>query len=349
MRVSFKSKHFLPGANPPSGQKGTVIITVLMLVAVATYLAVELTHRQRIDITRTGTLLALDQSEEYVKSAEALAQYVLEEDLKADIKANKFKDDLDEDWSTRIVKPIGRGIIDGQMFDLQGRFNLNRLLEEDPTAKAPIIDELIRLLTALNIPSNSDTNLTSRGVAERIADWIDPGTEDVNTDGMESQGYLLFDPPYNAGNRILVDLSELMLVSGLTSEDLELLAPHVALLPPSMPMNINTATAEALEAVECLNGIAIIGVQERGGVDPNDFSTELGAGGPLTDITACPKGVPDLTLFSASSSFFLLDAKSEVDKRSIHMHSILYRSGTTAPDVKARVILRKQLDPFSGV
>lgn len=342
MIINVKTTLRLPLTQAGARQKGTVIITVLMLVAVATYLAVELTHRQRIDITRTGTLLALDQSEEYVLSAEALAQYVLEEDLKSDIKANELKDDLGEDWPTRVVKPIGRGIIDGQIYDLQGRFNLNRLLDNEAETRA----QLERLLSSLNIPAESDTNLTAKGVAERIGDWVDEG-HDPNTDGLESQDYLLLDPPYNAGNRLLVDLSELLLVTGISREDLELLAPHVSLLPPTMPLNLNTATEEVLEAMGCLNVLNIVAQQQAGAILEKDRTGGLALNGEFAD-KSCTKP-PEESLYTVKSNFFLLDAKSEVDKRSIHMHSILYRSGDAPTNVKARVILRKQLDPFSGV
>ena len=331
----------MPYLQPISRQRGTVIITVLMLIAVATYLAVEMTYRQRIDITRRGTLLALSQSEENVKSAEALARYVLTEDFLAGIKNTPNTDNLEEQWTTPVQTALGQGIIEGEIADLQGRFNINRLL-----LKGDSIEQFETLLGNLHIPINSSSSLTPTSIAGRVVDWLD---EDHNpeTDGHEDQEYLLLDPPYTAADRILVDLSELMLIAGITREDLDILAPHVALLPPMATLNINTATAETLKAY-CLDATRITPIQTSGGYDKKsdlDDIVDPVKGSLINDCTPVPVS-GDLSL---DTNFFLLKAKATIDKRSIRMHSTIYRSGTTAPDVKVKVILRKHLDPFSGV
>ena len=328
---------------PRAQQSGTVIITVLMLIAVATYLAVEMTYRQRIDITRTGTLLALSQSEENVKSAEALAQYVLVEDFSAGIKNTPNTDNLEEQWTTPVQTSLGQGIIEGEITDLQGRFNINRLLL---TGNTDAKDQFVNLLGNLHIPIDSSSSLTPASIAGRVVDWLDVD-HDIETDGHEDQEYLLLDPAYTAADRVLVDLSELMLIAGITREDLDILAPHVALLPPMATLNVNTATDETLKAY-CLDATSIAPIQSTGGyekdADLDDFPDP--AKGPL--IAGC-KPVPVRADLGLKTNFFLLKAKATIDKRSINMHSTIYRYGSTASDVKVKVILRKHLDPFSGV
>jgi len=334
--------------NPAKLQKGTVIITVLMLIAVATYLAVEMTYRQRIDITRTGTLLALSQSEEYVKSAEALAQYVLEQDLLDDIKSNDISDHNEEDWPTKVVKPIGRGLVQGEIVDLQGRFNLNQLLLSPlPIGGASYNDQLTTLLESLGIPSSGASTVSAAVIADRIFDWIDTDSE-PETSGLETLDYQLFDPAYQAGNRVLVDLSELLLVSGLSRADLDILVEHVSLLPPLSPTNINTASDIVLGVTGCLDIAAINTARDAEPIPKSDAKKISEPNSPFVNDAACPTGTP--VPYSADSHFFLLKAKSEVDKKTIQMHSILYRAETlNAADVKVKVILRKHLDPFSGV
>ncbi|OUR99135.1 hypothetical protein A9Q81_11175 [Gammaproteobacteria bacterium 42_54_T18] len=330
-----------PYLKPRASQSGTVIITVLMLIAVATYLAVEMTYRQRIDITRTGTLLALSQSEENVKSAEALAQYVLVEDFLADIKKTPSTDDLEEQWTTPVQTALGQGVIEGEITDLQGRFNINRLLLAGDS-----VVQFVKLLGNLHIPIDSSSSLTPASIAARVVDWLDEN-HDLETDGHEDQEYLLLDPAYTAADRILVDLSELMLIAGITREDLERLAPHVALLPPSTKLNVNTATDETLKAY-CLDANTIGPIQASGGYDKEsdlDDIVDPGKGSLISNCTPVPAR-DDLSL---ETDFFLLKAKATIDKRSINMHSVLYRSGSTASNVKVKVILRKHLDPFSGV
>ncbi len=296
----------MPYPKPRARQSGTVIITVLMLIAVATYLAVEMTYRQRIDITRTGTLLALSQSEENVKSAEALAQYVLTEDFLADLKKTEPTDNLEEQWTTPVQTALGQGIIEGEIADLQGRFNINRL-QLGGTA----IDQFQNLLGNLHIPSNSSSSLTPTSIASRVVDWLDDD-HNPGIDGHEDQEYLLLDPAYTAADRILVDLSELMLIAGITREDLDILAPHVALLPPGAKLNVNTATDETLKAY-CLDVNRIAPIQSSGGyekaADLVDFPDP--AKGP--QINGCLP-VPDLTDFGLETNFFLLKAKASQSK-----------------------------------
>ena len=159
---------------------------------------------------------------------------------------------------------------------------------------------------------------------------------------------MLIDPPYQTSDRVLVDLSELMLISGLSIDDLNLLAEHVALLPPQARLNINTASDTVLALTPCLDISAINAQRTQGDITDSELNVLDAGGGPYV-ISGCTPAIVQ-GYFSVKSRFFLLDAKSEVDKKTIHMHSVLYRpETTTAADVKVKVILRKHLDPFSGV
>jgi len=329
-------------------QKGTVIITVLMMIAVATYLAVEITYRQRIDITRTGTLLALDQSEEYVKSAEIIAQFMLSKDLRDDILNEDLRDTLSEGWEKSQTLPVERGTITGQIFDLQGRLNINRLILA-PAIFRPIFASLLDGLTELSIHDGSDTTTI---LAERVIDWVDVG-QTPETDGLENQHYLGMTPPHKTGDRVLLDLSELLLIEGFTYDDLYILKDHVSFLPPTTKININTASDQLLNAVGCLN---IVAINAAKALDPRNLGisdTTLTASFETSyiDNTICPSLTPtEITakadLFSATSEFFRLEAESTVDNRTIKMHSILYRTGTTKSDVKTIVVQRQYISPI---
>ncbi|OUS25811.1 hypothetical protein A9Q99_20360 [Gammaproteobacteria bacterium 45_16_T64] len=326
-------------------QRGTVIITVLMLVAVATFLAVEITYRQRIDIVRTSTLLALDQSEEYAKSAEAFALYALKEDLFKDIKNTDFRDIGDEEWSTPLTAPIGRGVVSGNLVDLQGRFNLNRFMLTGADDVSMTRRVFLQLLADLNIPSGK-SNITASIITERITDWMDVG-DTPGLDGLESQEYLLLDPPYQAGDRVLVDLSELLLVTGMSRKDLDTLSEFVSILPPTMPININTASIELLGAIPCLQSAQVQSTVQGGGFSVTDLNTFYGANSAYIDQNCTD--APKAGFFSVNSQFFLLNAEATIENRSVRMHSVLYRNDvTTKNNVKVLVVQRKLLDPFSN-
>lgn len=329
--------------------QGTVIITVLMMVAVATFLVVEITYRQRIDIVRTGTLLAMEQSFEYVKSAEALAQYILREDIRGDINGTDIRDVASEDWATPVTRPIGRGTISGSIEDLQGRFNINVFLSGDSGTREFYQGVFVDLLGNLGIPSDTSSNITALSIAERVIDWVDTNT-DPKTDGLESQEYLLLDPPYQTGDRMVLDISELLLVTGLERQDIELLANHVSFLPTSTLINVNTASEELLTAIPCLTVSAVSAVVDDNGFGSEDVTTLLETTGGYIDAD-CTTTFPSAGVFSANSEFFMLRAEASIDNRTVRMHSILYRTAAAnVADVVIPVIIqRKHLDPFTNV
>ena len=86
-------------------------------------------------------------------------------------------------------------------------------------------------------------------LAPALLDWLDGDIDATFPDGAEDDEYLLADIPYRAGNRPLVDVSELRLVKGYTPEVMLALEPHVTVLPVPTQININTATPIVLQAL----------------------------------------------------------------------------------------------------
>jgi len=83
-----------------------------------------------------------------------------------------------------------------------------------------------------------------------LLDWIDPDIDASYPDGAEDDSYLLNDPPYRAANRPLSDVSELALVKGFTADARAALEPHITVLPVRTSINVNTASAETLRALD---------------------------------------------------------------------------------------------------
>ena len=83
-----------------------------------------------------------------------------------------------------------------------------------------------------------------------LIDWIDPYLDASYPDGAEVDTYLLANPPYRAANRRLSSVSELGLVKGFSAEVVAVLAPHITALPGKTDINVNTASAEVLLALD---------------------------------------------------------------------------------------------------
>lgn len=83
-------------------------------------------------------------------------------------------------------------------------------------------------------------------VADAILDWLDEDGDTRFPNGAEDDYYSKLDPPYRAANGPLADVTELLLVRGVSPETLAKLRPFVVVLPTFTPINVNTAPVEVL-------------------------------------------------------------------------------------------------------
>jgi general secretion pathway protein K len=291
----------------PGQQRGVALITALLVVAIAVVAAVAMASRQQLDIRRTGSLLHGEQAWAYALGAENWAKAVLRRDAK-----ESQIDTLAEDWATRPpVSFVEGGSIVGRLVDLQGRFNLNNLVQGGaPDASAFAIYQ--RLLRRLDLDER---------LADALVDWIDPDINVRFPDGAEDEAYLLLTPPYRAANQPLADTSELRLVKGYTAEVVAKLLPHVVALPARTGINVNTADAAVLsavaEGVSLADGEAL--VEERGadGFDSVDRFRNQGAlAGKQVDAKA----------LSVKSDWFLLLTEANIGQGRARLASRIQRS-----------------------
>jgi len=121
-------------ANPAAAcrrrQRGVALITVLLIVFMASVAAASLMTLQSFTLHRSTLLLNQQQARLYTLGAEQWAIALLKRDLRNDLEQNERVDTLQEDWATIPPSlPVEGGSISGRIEDLQGRFNLNNLLK----------------------------------------------------------------------------------------------------------------------------------------------------------------------------------------------------------------------------
>ena len=97
---------------------------------------------------------------------------------------------------------LGNGKGKMKITDLERKVNIN-------IADEPMLEQALRL-------AGVDAGDFS-AIAGSILDWIDPD-DNTHIGGTESDFYQALDPPYYAKNRPIDDLSELLLVNGITPE-----------------------------------------------------------------------------------------------------------------------------------
>ncbi|MCK5723004.1 MAG: type II secretion system minor pseudopilin GspK [Gammaproteobacteria bacterium] len=215
-------------------EKGVALITVMLILALATILAVSMSSRQQLDIHRSANVFNFEQAYQYELGAEFWAKQILIRDQK-DNEIDSFEDD----WATVLpLLPIEGGQMKGQIEDLQARFNINNLVLDGKPQKL-YIDRFKRLLRNLDL--NEDMSAV-------IVDWID-SNEQIGFSGAEDSEYLNLSPAYRAANQAMSDVSELLLIKDVDFESYEKLRPFVCVLKSNTAINVNTASAEVLSSI----------------------------------------------------------------------------------------------------
>jgi general secretion pathway protein K len=218
-------------------QRGVAVLMAMLVVTIGTIIAVNLMWQSTLDLRRAESALAMDQGIMFVQGAEAWAADILRQDLVD----SPESDNLSEQWAFELPPlPVDGGTITGKLEDLQGRFNLNNLINaqgrEDPIARKQF-ERLLNLVEA-------DPSL-----AGAVVDWLDPDTEQRFPSGGEDSAYSDADPPYRTANALITSPSELMAVTGFDRETYAKIAPYVTVLPAGTKLNVNTAADVVLASL----------------------------------------------------------------------------------------------------
>lgn len=238
-----------PGGPVPAGERGVALITVLLVVALATAAAASMTGDHQFDIRRTGNRIALTQAHQIALGGESWAMGILARDRRGetgttegggDSDRNPEIDALDEIWAQDLPPiPIEGGQVTGRIVDVQGRFNINNLITGD-RVDAAALARFEQLLEVVSL---------NREIAQAVVDWLDPNSETTYPGGAEDDFYSGLKDPYRAANQPAASASELRLVRGIDATAWNRLAPHVTALPEATAINVNTATSRVMQAV----------------------------------------------------------------------------------------------------
>ena len=109
-------------------QQGIALLTILMMVALATIVAASIAKQQANTSENTAYVMRQNQSMLYAKSAEAFFSELLVNDAE---NAGQV-DHLQESWAQPMPAfPVEDGYVSGVLKDESGKFNLNSLVNEE--------------------------------------------------------------------------------------------------------------------------------------------------------------------------------------------------------------------------
>jgi general secretion pathway protein K len=206
---------------------------MLLVFALATMMISDMARTSYLALRRTGNLVDSVQARYYALGAEELGRLILAEDASARGQGGGM-DHLREPWAAGSQSfEIEDGRLELVITDLAGRFNLNSLVDANGKTDPLAVARLAKLLRVLDIDPL---------LAEAVADWIDTDTNTQRgSSEISSWGVAMPNAP-------LVEPGELRVLPALDADAWARFAPLVAALPREARLNVNTASAEVLQA-----------------------------------------------------------------------------------------------------
>jgi general secretion pathway protein K len=209
----------------------------ILLVALGTILAATIAYENAMSARRGAATFAFDQALLVQQGAEALAAYGLRQALRSDPQHTY----MSQGWANPVgpMEVVPGVMLSASLEDLQGRFNLNNLVQEDGTPDVVEVAAFEQLLALLGLEPKW---------AGYMVDWIDRDIVPSVPDGAEDSVYMGQTPPYRTPNRYITSASELMALPGFGRDRYLKIAPFVTALPWGTKLNICTAPGVVLDA-----------------------------------------------------------------------------------------------------
>ncbi len=303
------------------------MIIALVLMALATILAVKIGFGGFIERKRTTSILAAEQAYQFAMGAEALAGDVLTQDAQNAPQQDTFA----EPWA-QAPQPIPlrppndpegepMGTLEGSLEDQSGRFNINNLLKVLPDGKTPdpeALDLFTRLLQSLDIDPKW---------AQKAQDWLDADSNVSFPDGGEDAVYNSQNPPYLTANWPALSTSELLSLPGFGAERFQKLAPYITALPiHDAHINVCTASGRLLDLLtknfEYTDNPDILIKGRKSGCFPDLKALEA----TLRDPNMLPAFKAEA---SEKSDYFRLTTRVTLGSTEFTLYSLLYRDSQT--------------------
>lgn len=220
-------------------QTGMAMLTALLMVAIATTIAVGLWYQNELNIKRLNNIRQSYQAQHLTQGLLLWAADLLQQDYQSD--PNQY-DTSQEQWQTSLDGIIVQdAVLSGDLQGMNHCFNINNLWHNGAVSEVHY-NYFVRLLELLDLDI---------GIADKAVDWLD-NDQVVRENGAEDFNYLAKSPPYQTSAGNFMHQSQLALLDGLDSDVYQLLSRFVCVLPsqaePSK-MNINTIPPVMLQAL----------------------------------------------------------------------------------------------------
>lgn len=207
-------------------QNGSAIIVALFVVSLTTVSAVAMLSRLSLDVRRTQLILNANEANFIAQGSIDWAM----EQLKNDWKNQKPNQLIDRTPIQSKVDEMNGYHISSTIDDMQIYFNINNLSVPNEQ------ENFIQLLRNIEPKLEHDK---AKEIAFNISDWIGASTKN-------DEYYAKLSPPYRPSHHLMVSVSELRLVKGISAELYQKLMPFITALPEHTNINVNHVSLPVL-------------------------------------------------------------------------------------------------------
>lgn len=217
-----------------SKRTGSALLTALFIMTLVAIAATAMSVRLQLDIYRTQLLITHDKL--YLAS-QSVMFWALDE---LNNKNNKFTKVTTQGMVLNYpqnIKNIYKGVtLNGGLYDLQARFNLNNMLNKKLLAS-------FGTLVNRAYPAANDNQKIAMTYA--LQDWLSAYDLARGKDSFTDY-YLAQKPAYYPSHQLMASASELRLVKDVSAKLNQAMQPFITALPEATPININTASQTVL-------------------------------------------------------------------------------------------------------
>ncbi len=297
----------------PTRQRGAALLLAMVILTLVATLAAGMVWQQTRSVQIEAAERAGLQAEWILSGALDWARLILREDTRSG-----GSDNLGEPWATPLAEArlstflaVDRdnntdsgpeAFLSGAVSDAQSRYNLRNLVDGEGKIVPAELKALERLCDAAGVPTDTPARLSEGLRMSR------PGA--AAGDGANAGDVPL--PPSRVAQLVWL---------GLDAVTVAKLEPYVVLLPVNTPINVNTASREALvAAIDNLDLATAERLVQRRQRTPFEN---------LVDIKKeLPPGMePDAKRIDVKTNYFFVDGRLRLDDRVLEERSLVERRG----------------------
>lgn len=338
--------------------RGVALITVMIIFAVLSILAVQILDTQQMHIQRTSNIINGSRAYQYMYGAEVFATSQLKTYFE-ESKAERVH--RNQPWTQGALAfeiEQGLGQLEGSIKDMHSCFNINSIVMEQAQGDdgegigqggnlgggagndvgngsgddkgpkdgsegsgMPGVDLFSQLIES----KIEDSAISPQALAVAVKDWIDEDQEPTGIDGAEDYNYTGLDVPYRTANTLMAHSSELLVVKGFTPKIYDEIKEFLCVLPTTDgTINVNTVKPEQAELVwMLLEDVELSQVRQVLEDLPDDGYDESSFFEALGAGKVSSKGKGRLVY---DSKYMLLTAKASVNSGTATIRSLMLKN-----------------------